>query len=102
MARPKKTAGKNIIKPNKNIIASNADKLRDRLLKSAKPGTKEIVMDFADVKSFDSVGLSTIIAACNTAENAGAKFSLINVSEELHRFFNTLRLNQEFKISMVE
>ena len=99
MARPKKTAGKNIVKPGKDIIASKADKLRDRLLKLADQGTKEIVMDFAGVKALDPVGLGVIIAAHNTAKNAGAKFSLTNVPEELHSFFSAIRLNQEFEIS---
>ena len=92
MAKARKKVEKNIIKLGKNFVVSKADKVRDRLLKLPDQGTKEIVMDFARVKALDAVGLGVIIAAHNTAKNAGGNLTLINVSEELHSFFSAIKL----------
>lgn len=102
MARAKKKVEKNIIKPGKDFVVSKADKVRDRLLKLADQGTKEIVMDFARVKALDAVGLGVIIAAHNTAKNAGGNLTLINVSEDIYKLFNITLLDKEFEVRMVE
>jgi len=82
-----RTKGENkVIKPGKDLIASRADNFRKRLLKIVEERIREIDIDFASVKTVDSVGLGVIIAAHNTLKNAGGKLRLINVPEKSASF----------------
>jgi len=94
MAKAKKTPSKKVIKPGQDISAAWADSLKQTLSKASAEGTKDLTLDFAGVKTVDSIGLAVIIAACNTLKNAGGKLTLINVPDEFFNLFRTMRMDQ--------
>lgn len=98
MTKTRKKPAKKIIKPGKNITASNASNLKKKLHKTTAQGTVNLTLDFAGVKEIDPVGLSVIIAAHNTLKNAGGKLTLKNVSDEFSNLFGAIQLDQHFEL----
>ena len=89
----------NVIKPDRDIIASGAEDLKAKLLKTVNDGLKELVIDLANVEVVDSVGLGVVISAHNSINTAGGKLKVINASEDIFRLFQTMRLDQHFEVS---
>ena len=94
MAKAKKNPSKKVIKPGQDISAAWADNLKQTLSKTSEEGIKDLTLDFAEVKTVDSIGLAVIIAAHNTLKNTGGKLTLINVSDEFFNLFRTMRMDQ--------
>ena len=98
-----KSAGKkkkttNVIKPGKDIVASMADDFKSKLLNLVNKGTKELILDLSDVEVVDSVGLGVVMATHNSLKNTGGKLKVIKASEDIFRFFQTMRLDQHFEV----
>lgn len=98
MARAKSAPARKVIKPGKDINASEADKLKQKLHNTATQGVKNVTLDFTGVKTIDPVGLSVIIAAQNTLAGSGGKLALKNVSDEFSSLFGTMRLDQHVEL----
>jgi len=98
MEKVKKNQTKKNVRPGKDIVASKAESLNKKLYKIIDQGITELTLDFVNVTSVDSVGLSVIAAAHNTLNNAGAKLLLKNVSDDINAFLDSLGLNKHFEI----
>ncbi len=97
MTNTSEKPAKKIIKPGKDITAPNADSLKEKLHKTTAQGTVNLILDFAEVKQIDPVGLSVIIAAHNTLKKTGGKLTLQNVSDEFSNLFGTIQLDQHLE-----
>jgi anti-anti-sigma factor len=88
-----------IVKPGCNLTVSSATELRRQLKEFVDGGATDIVIDLADVKIVDSIGISVLFAAHNTLKKIGGKFSVINVSPDLEKLFRRVGLTLHFSIT---
>jgi len=98
MEKVKKNQTKKNVRPGKDIVASKAESLNKKLYKIIDQGIVELTLDFVNVTSVDSVGLSVIAAAHNTLNNSGAKLLLRNVPDDIDTLLDSLGLNKHFEI----
>ena len=98
MEKVKKNQTKKNVRLGKDIVASKAESLNKKLYKIIDQGILELTLDFVNVKSVDSVGLSVIAAAHNTLNNSGAKLLLRNVPDDIDTLLDALGLNKHFEI----
>jgi len=101
MGKKKKKQTKKNVRPGKDVVASKAESLNKKLYKIIEEGITELTLDFVNVKSVDSVGLSVIAATHNTMNNAGSKLFLKNVPDEINTLFDALGLNKHFEIEQM-
>jgi len=87
-----------IIKLDKDIVASTATHFRDLLKNKVENGVEDLILDFSVIEMIDSVGLGVIIATHNSLNNSNGKLSVINVSSDIFNLFKTMRLDQHFEV----
>lgn len=102
MTKAKRKITKKTIKPGKDITASIADALRQKLLNHIENGIVELTIDLKGTEMVDSVGLGVLIATHNSLENVGGSLTVKNVSPNVYNLFNTMRLDQHFKVTMAK
>jgi len=98
MEKVKKNQTKKNVRPGKDIVASKAESLNKKLYKIIDQGITDLTLDFVNVTSVDTVGLSVIAAAHNTLKNAGAKLLLKNVPYDIDTLLDSIGLNKHFEI----
>ncbi len=86
--------GQKIIKPGKEITASNVNTLEKKIVQLPEGSVKEIILDLSKVESMDAVGLGFILAAHNTMAGLNGRLQLINVPEKIHDLFHTMGIDQ--------
>ncbi|MDY6855633.1 MAG: STAS domain-containing protein [Thermodesulfobacteriota bacterium] len=86
------------IRPNDNIVASMSHEFREELLSLIEEGEKGLSVDMRDVFMIDSVGIGILVAAHNSLSKYGRKLTVINLSEDIYRLFQTMRLDQHIEI----
>ena len=89
---------KTIIKPAFDVVASSLPELRDTLKQTVNGGAKDVSMDLSQVAMIDSMGIGLIIAAYNSLNTAGGRFSVINVSKDVLDLFKNMRLDKHFAV----
>lgn len=94
--------GKAIVRPGGDVVAGSAPQLRAELRELLGAGVREVVMDLANVEMVDSTGLGLLVSTYNSLRKIDGQFSVIGVSNEILRFFQTMRLSQHFSISASE
>jgi len=87
-----------IVIPDKDLIASTADNFYAELCTLIKESPKEVIIDLADVKSVDSIGIGVLIAMHNALNKSGGKLRVINANKDIYNLFNTMRLNLHFVV----
>ena len=86
------------IRPNDNIVASMSHEFREELLSLIGEEGKGLIVDMKDVLIIDSVGIGILVAAHNSLSKNGGKLTVINLSEDIYRLFQTMRLDQHLEI----
>ncbi len=90
-----------ILKPNRDVIASVVQEFREELREVVSGGISEIVIDLELVEMFDSMGLGVIISTHNSLKKVGGKLTVTNVSEDIYKLFQAMRLDQHFEVKPV-
>ncbi len=86
------------IKPNVDVVASMAKKLKDELNAQVQESPKDLILDLSEVKMIDSVGIGVIIATHNTLNKTGGKLKVVNVGKDIYGLFTTMRLDRHFTV----
>ncbi len=86
------------IKLEEDLLASNADKVKNEFVKIINKGIDKISIDMANVSMVDSTGLSVLIAIQNTLRKKDGILELLNVSDDILRLFKITRLDQHFSV----
>jgi anti-anti-sigma factor len=90
--------GSVLITPNTDIVASHSQTLRSTLWEEIEQGTTHIVVDLQYVEMVDSFGLGILISAQNSLRTQGGHLTVINVSEDLLRLLQLMRLDKHFVV----
>ncbi len=88
-----------VVKPGVDIIASQCASLKEELLQILKDGEKKIIIDLQDIQMIDSSGIGLLISTQNSLKDSGGEgIELINISDDIHKLFIAMRLDQHFKM----
>jgi len=98
MSELKKEQDRLIVKPTQDIVSSNAEELKAELRQALDEHAGPLVIDLAEVKMIDSMGLGVLIATHNSLHKRDLGLEIINVSEEIARLFSAMRLDTHFTI----
>ena len=93
-----KEEGRDLVKINENIVASNANSLKDALAGIVQDGAEQLTIDMAEVRSIDSMGLGVLIAAHNSLQKKGNRLQVINANDDIRKLFQAMRIDQHFEI----
>lgn len=86
------------ITPTDDIVASQVHELRTALCEAIDQGALQVVLDLQAVAMVDSAGLGVLISAQNTLHGHGGGLTVINVSPDLIRLFQLMRLDKHFTV----
>ena len=86
------------VKPGKDVIASMASEFRAELNAQIQESPEELIIDLSGVEMVDSVGIGVIIATHNSLDQKGGKLRVINIAEDIHGLFSTMRLDRHFSV----
>lgn len=90
-----------ILRPNQDVIASVVQEFREELRELVSGGISEIVIDLEGVEMVDSMGLGVIISTHNSLKKIGGKLTVTNVSVDIYKLFQAMRLDQHFEVRTV-
>lgn len=89
---------KAVVKPNHNIVVPMAKDLKGELKKLLDEGVTQLTINMSDVTMIDSAGLSVFIAARNSLEKLETRLELTNVSPDIRKLLQNMRLDKRFII----
>ncbi len=88
-----------VVKPSQNIVASMTNDFKGELKKLLDPNDiKQMAIDLKDVEMIDSSGLGVLIAAHNSLKKLGASLELYNISDDIRKLLQNMRLDKHFII----
>jgi anti-anti-sigma factor len=89
--------------PDTNLVAKTFDMIHQEVMEGIQAAPSEwelLVVDLTNVFSIDVRGVQLINEFYKLTREAGKKFMLINVSENLLRFLQLFRLHTKFPIGL--
>ena len=78
---------------------ATAPRLEAALIDVERNGTRELVVDLANVRFMDSSGLRSLLSARRRAEGAGRALRLVNVPPDVARVFDVTGVGRIFDIA---
>jgi len=81
------------------ISAQDAPALREHFKGFLQEGVRELVLDFAQVESIDSVGIGLLAAAHNSLAKSGGSLSIVHASYNVYQLLTLMRLDKHFAIT---
>jgi len=91
-----------IIKPGEDVVASMAEAFKGELLSAVNSSQGTLVIDLDGVSMVDSVGIGVIIAVYNSLSQDNRQLKVINVEQDIHGLFSTMRLNRRFTVEAAQ
>jgi anti-anti-sigma factor len=89
---------KALVKIDRNIIASNTDKMGQELKDLLREELTDLVIDLSKVEIIDSSGLKLLIAIHHSLAKANGRLSIVNASRNIIKLFKSMRLDQHIRI----
>ena len=88
-----------VVRPGVDIVASQCAALKEEMLQIIRDGEKKFIIDLQDTQMIDSSGIGLLISTQNSLkDNDGEGIELINISDDIHKLFTAMRLDQHFKM----
>ncbi len=86
--------------PGTDLIASNVETLRDRMLGELKnnPDTEKIVLDAEGIEIVDSLGLNLVIGLYRQVNNESKTFEIVHVGDKFMKVANFFRFPSLFEV----
>jgi len=91
-----------LVRPGEDVVASMAEAFKGELLSAVNASQGDLVIDFDGVGMVDSVGIGVIIAAHNSLTQSNRQLKVINVAQDIHGLFSTMRLNRRFTVEAAQ
>ena len=87
------------VKMTGDLTAVLVPELQSGLKEMLKSGTSELVFDLASTAMLDSSGIGLLIAAANSLSRSGGRVEVINVSPDILRLLQSMRLTGRLNVS---
>ncbi len=82
----------------KITIDEGALELRDAVAKTLESGTKNVLLNLADVTYVDSSGLGELVSSYSTTQNRGGSLKLLALTLKLRELLTITRLITVFEV----
>lgn len=84
------------IKSRFKVIGNQCKSLRKELRQAATADDKKIIIDLEGTKTIESSGIALLVALGNTLSEKKDRIELINLSDDLRKLFEVMRLDTHF------
>jgi len=66
--------------------------LREQVARAIQEGSKNILLNLAELSYIDSSGVGTLVGCYTSAQNRGAKLKLLNLTKKMHDLLTITKL----------
>jgi anti-sigma B factor antagonist len=88
-----------IVEIEGQLIVSNRQELKQRVLDEAEGGARKILVDFARTGYIDSAGLGVLVSLAKRLRELGGDIRLANLNDDLQTLFELTKLDTLFQIA---
>lgn len=88
-----------VVEVEGQLIVSNRQELKQRVLDEAEGGARKILVDFAKTGYIDSAGLGVLVSLAKRLRELGGDLRLANLNDDLRTLFELTKLDTLFQIS---
>jgi anti-anti-sigma factor len=88
-----------IVEVEGQLIVSNRQELKQRVLDEAEQGARKVLVDFAGTGYIDSAGLGVLVSLAKRLRELGGDIRLANLNDDLKTLFELTKLDTLFTIS---
>lgn len=88
-----------IIEIEGQLIVSNRQELKQRVLDEAEAGARKILVDFGKTGYIDSSGLGVLVSLAKRLRELGGDLRLANLNDDLQTLFGLTKLDTLFQIA---
>jgi len=85
-----------------DLVASVIPDLQAALKQQLQPGVEEVSFDLAATVMLDSSGIGLLIATSNTMARQKGRVRILNVSQDILRLLQSMRLTSRLTVSSCE
>ena len=88
-----------IVEIEGQLIVSNRQELKQRVLDEAEAGARKFLVDFGRTGYIDSAGLGVLVSLAKRLRELGGDLRLANLNDDLQTLFELTKLDSLFQIS---
>jgi anti-sigma B factor antagonist len=88
-----------IVEIEGQLIVSNRQELKQRVLDEAEQGARRVLVDFARTGYIDSAGLGVLVSLAKRLRELGGDIRLANLNDDLQTLFELTKLDTLFQIA---
>ncbi|MEX2181664.1 MAG: STAS domain-containing protein [Gemmatimonadaceae bacterium] len=88
-----------VIEIEGQLIVSNRQELKQRVLDEAEAGARKILVDFGKTGYIDSSGLGVLVSLAKRLRELGGDLRLANLNDDLQTLFELTKLDTLFQIA---
>lgn len=88
-----------IVEVEGQLIVSNRQELKQRVLDEADSGARKFLVDFARTGYIDSAGLGVLVSLSKRLRELGGDLRLANLNDDLQTLFELTKLDTLFQIA---
>jgi len=88
-----------IVEIEGQLIVSNRQELKQRVLDEAEAGARKFLVDFAKTGYIDSAGLGVLVSLAKRLRELGGDLRLANLNDDLQTLFELTKLDTLFQIA---
>ncbi|MBX3172960.1 MAG: STAS domain-containing protein [Gemmatimonadaceae bacterium] len=88
-----------VVEVEGQLIVSNRQELKQRVLDEAEGGARKILVDFAKTGYIDSAGLGVLVSLAKRMRELGGDLRLANLNDDLRTLFELTKLDTLFQIA---
>lgn len=82
-----------------DLVAAKLPPLRAHLRDLVASGVLHLTLDLTQTQMVDSAGIGLLISAHNSLKKVGGELAVTHASKEIIELFQTMRIQQHFKVS---
>lgn len=88
-----------IVEIEGQLIVSNRQELKQRVIDEAEAGARKVVIDFERTGYIDSAGLGVLVSLAKRLRELGGDIRLANLNDDLQTLFELTKLDTLFQIA---
>jgi anti-anti-sigma factor len=87
-----------VVRCHGRLVSGGADELLYRTVNELIPSTQRIVLDLADLKHTDSIGLGTLVRLYLHSRSAGRELELMHLNKQIRHLLGLTHLLDVFTV----
>jgi anti-anti-sigma factor len=99
MSEISREANRATVRPDGELAASAASRLRGELCQLVGSDVRDLEFDLTNVDAINVIGIAVLAAAHNSLSRVGGRIRVTNVSKDIHKLFRFMNLAQHFEVA---